>query len=155
MDEQVLWEGSPSLIIGFEAFVGYGFLILILFILGVSVNFIFIILMLISLVGPLIKYLQIKSVKYKLTTERLMISRGILDIRKDQVELYRIKDTTLDTPFLYRLFKVGNILLKSSDKSHPNITLLAVSEPEKISENIRHYVETQRDKKRVREVDVE
>ena len=73
----------------------------------------------------------------------------------DEIELYRIKDSTVDNPFILRILGLGNIRLITSDKSTPVITIPAIKDAREVRETIRKRVEYLRDKKRVREVDYE
>ena len=99
------------------------------------------------------KWLVIKCTKYELTNQRLKKQYGVLNKKIDELELYRIKDYKLDQPFFLRLFSLGNIVLKTSDKSHPTVIIPAVSESAELREKIRSLVENLRDQKRIREVD--
>jgi len=71
------------------------------------------------------------------------------------MELYRIRDIQLQEPFLLRLFSLGNIVLHTSDRSHPRITIRAIENADQLREKIRIHVEECRVKKNVREVDFE
>src|SRR6202795_3418094 len=62
----------------------------------------------------LARYLQTKNKIYKLTTERLKITEGILNKVTDTLELYRVKDIETRQPFLYRMFGVENVQMNTS-----------------------------------------
>jgi len=64
-----------------------------------------------------------------------------------------VKDYTLEAPFFYRLFGLGNVKILTSDRSNPEIVLKAVPGARKLMDDIRTHVELRRDQKRVREVD--
>ena len=138
-DEKSVWNGTPSQVINIPAFALWG----ILFWLVIPI---FIILW---------KWLVVKNTKYELTTERLKIRHGVLNKKMDDLELYRVRDFKLERPFFLRLFSLGNIILQTSDKSHPVVILRAIRNGEQIREQIRNMVEACRVKKRVREVDFE
>ncbi|MCH5584408.1 PH domain-containing protein [Shimazuella sp. AN120528] len=99
--------------------------------------------------------LKLKSIRYQLTTERLQITEGIFSKRTDQVELYRVKDLTLEYPFIYRIFSKGNIVFFTSDHTLPNFKLEAISNADIIMDVVREQVELCRERKRVREIDIE
>jgi len=99
------------------------------------------------------KWLVIKNTKYELTNERLITRYGVLNKTMDELELYRVKDYKLDRPFFLRMFSLGNIILSTSDKSHPVVIIRAIPNAEELREKIRLCVEDRRDKKHVREVD--
>lgn len=99
--------------------------------------------------------IKLKSTRYQLTTERLRITEGILSKRTEELELYRVRDMSLEKPFIYRLFSKGNICLITSDRSAPNIMLEAVPRAEELMNVLREHVEICRDRKRVREIGVD
>ena len=51
----------------------------------------------------------VKSIRYEITSERIKITSGIFSKQTSALELYRVKDYTLEAPFFYRLFHLGNI----------------------------------------------
>lgn len=103
----------------------------------------------------LYKWLVIKNTKYELTTERLKTRTGILNKITNELELYRIKDYSLEQPFFLRLFKLSNIKLITSDKTNPMVNILAIKNGENTLEKIRFYTEKLRKYKRVKELDLQ
>lgn len=99
------------------------------------------------------KYLEVKTRRYELTTERLRITHGILTKHTEEIELYRVKDSALVEPFPLRLFSLGDIVLDTSDKTMPRVSINAIRDAKEVREQLRKQVETQRQTKRVREVD--
>jgi uncharacterized membrane protein YdbT with pleckstrin-like domain len=138
-DETLLWRGTPSQLVNLPWYV----LWLLLFWLVIPL---FILLW---------QWLVIRTTVYELTSERLKLRRGVLNKHLDEVELYRVRDYQLEQPFLLRLFGLGNILLRTSDRSHPSVRLRAIRDGERLYERIRSAVEQCRSRKGVRELDVE
>lgn len=138
-EEQIVWKGSPSQVTNLGAYI----LCLLLFWLVVPI----------FIAGYL--FWRTKTENYELTTERLRHSSGILSRSTEAMELYRIKDTTVLQPFFLRLFGLGNILLHTSDKTTPELLIPAVAQPQWLNDQLRNHIETQRQVKRVREVDFE
>ena len=137
--EETVWTGGPSQILNLPAFIGWGllcWLIIPLFII-------------------LWRWLEVKNMRYELTTQRLRMRSGILNKKTDDLELYRVKDYRLDQPFALRIFSLGNVVLETSDRSHPTVIMKAVRDAEQLKEKLRIQVESLRDKKRVREMDFE
>jgi uncharacterized membrane protein YdbT with pleckstrin-like domain len=99
--------------------------------------------------------LKLNSIRYQLTTERLQITEGIFSKRTEQIELYRVKDLTLESPFIYRIFSKGNILFFTSDHTLQNFSLEAISNADGVMDVVREHVELCRERKRVREIDIE
>ena len=91
---------------------------------------------------------------YCLPTQRLKLRTGIFTRKTEVTELYRIKDLSLEEPFLYRLFSAGNITLYTSDYSSPQLMLEAIPNSERVAELIRNQVELIRERRKVREIDV-
>ncbi|HVA96836.1 MAG TPA: PH domain-containing protein [Candidatus Acidoferrales bacterium] len=98
-------------------------------------------------------YLQTKNTTYVITDQRLRIYSGIFVKRIDDVELYRIKDTTFIQPFILGRFGLSNIQLITSDVSWPNEYIPGITNGRFLREKIRKIVEVAREKKGVREVD--
>jgi uncharacterized membrane protein YdbT with pleckstrin-like domain len=103
----------------------------------------------------LTRYLQTKNKIYELTTERLKITAGIFSKVTDTLELYRVKDLETQQPFFYRLAGVENVQLNTSDASTPFVFIDAIPIKVGLADKIRNQVETIRQQKGVREIDIE
>lgn len=99
------------------------------------------------------RFLTTHSSRFEITSERIRITKGVLSKRLDEMELYRVKDSTLEQPFLLRLVGLGNLFIKTSDSTTPRIEIRAIHDARQVRENLRGCVEKMRDKKGVREVD--
>ena len=84
-----------------------------------------------------------------------MKSSGVFSRRLDNLELYRVRDYTILQPFLMRILGLGNLHLVTSDAANPELSIEAVKEIEIIREQLRKAVEAARDRKRVRQMDVD
>jgi membrane protein YdbS with pleckstrin-like domain len=103
--EEVLFEGRPALV------ASAGALLLAVLTLGLWLI-------------PL--WWRTRGIRYRVTTRRIVVETGVLSKRLEQVDLYRINDYTADRPFSQRLLGTGNLLLKTVDKSTPEISLLGL-----------------------------
>jgi uncharacterized membrane protein YdbT with pleckstrin-like domain len=101
------------------------------------------------------KWLVIRATQLTLTDQRLSVRAGVLSRRRHDIELYRVKDTSLVEPLLLRLVSLGNIEIVSSDKSHPHYVIRGVRDAEPLRQMMRSTVERLRTDKRVRELDME
>src|SRR2546421_4182383 len=101
------------------------------------------------------RYLQTKCTIYEVTTERLKTTEGIFSKVTDTLEFYRIKDIERRQPFLYRLCGIENVQLNTSDTSSPLVMIEAIPHEAGLADKIRNQVETIRQQKGVREIDVE
>jgi len=80
---------------------------------------------------------------------------GVLNKHVDELELYRVKDYKLVQPFFLRILSLSNIVLETSDRSNPTITIRAIPDGNDVREQIRKLVEDLRQLRGVREVDFE
>ena len=81
-------------------------------------------------------YLSI-GVRYELTTQRLRLIRGLLGRNYDEIELVRVRDTSVTQHVGERALNVGDVTIVSNDPSHPEFTLHNVKNPMEVREMIR------------------
>ena len=86
---------------------------------------------------------------YELTGDRIFIQSGFLSMREEEIRLYRIMDVTFKASLGQRLFRVGSVVLETSDKTAGRIEIESVKNARKVKEMIAALVEEQRDRKRV------
>jgi uncharacterized membrane protein YdbT with pleckstrin-like domain len=111
--------------------------------------------LIIPLLMWLIRWWATKCTTYELTTQRLRIRSGILSKKTDEMELFRVRDYTMDQPFLLRLVGLGNMTLITSDATTPTLAMRAIPGIEQVREKLRTAVQNERDRKRVRQMDVD
>jgi membrane protein YdbS with pleckstrin-like domain len=165
MAEETVWRGSVSQWKNFGFFVLQVLIAAAIFILFVMVrrrspevsNFAPYILILLAvptfIAGK--RYLQTKCRVYELTSERLKMREGVFSKITDTLELYRVKDIETRQPFVYRLCGIENVQLNTSDTSSPFVLIEAIPHRVGLADKIRNQVETIRQQKGVREIDVE
>lgn len=136
--ETEIWSGSPSQVTNLGTFVVCALLTLTGFGAIVAIPYAF------------WKYLVVKCQRYELTSQRLKYHSGVFNKTLDELELYRVRDTKFDQPFVQGLFGLGNVVLVSSDATSPVTTIRAVKEAGPLRERVRELVEERRDQKRVR-----
>ena len=88
--------------------------------------------------------------RYWLSDDRLFTSVGFLNIRDDEILLYRVRDIDTTRTLWQRLFGVGTITVISSDKTMPNLVLQNIKDPLFVKELIHKQVEEMKIKRRVR-----
>jgi uncharacterized membrane protein YdbT with pleckstrin-like domain len=154
MSEDILWKGSPSQVLNLGKF-----LVGLLLIAGIGVGGTFFPPAWAALVLPLgwmlWEFLKVRCHVFELSTERLRLFSGVFNQTIDEIELYRVKDTSMERPFWFRMFGLSSLYLETSDRSHPKVELEAISDAVELRETLRKQVEYWRDRKRVREVDFE
>ena len=87
--------------------------------------------------------------KYTLTEEKLLIQTGILSIKEEDIQLYRITDLTLYKSFWQRIFGIGTIHCCSGDKTTPEFNIKNVKGPSQVKELLSQQIEERRDRKRI------
>lgn len=87
--------------------------------------------------------------KYAATDEKLLIRTGVLNVKEEEVRLYRILDLTLKRTLFQRLWGLGTIHVCSADKSTPEFEILNIKNPEIVKNMLSDMVEEERRKKRV------
>jgi uncharacterized membrane protein YdbT with pleckstrin-like domain len=94
------------------------------------------------------KWLQIRSIRLRLTDQRLILSEGVLNKTTNETELYRVRDSVIEEPFFYRMFGLGHVILYTTDEADARLRLLAFKKPHWIKDQIRNYSEICRQQKR-------
>ena len=94
--------------------------------------------------------MPISFTKYSLSEDRLFVSQGLLNIKDDEVLLYRVRDIDTTRTLWQRLFGVGTITIVSSDKTMPNLVLKNIKDPVTTKELIHQQVEEMKIRRRVR-----
>ena len=94
--------------------------------------------------------LPISFTKYALSEDRLFISQGFVNIKDDEVLLYRVRDIDTSRNLWQRLFGVGTVTVMSSDKTMPSLVLKNIKDPVTTKELIHTQVEEMKTRRRVR-----
>lgn len=88
--------------------------------------------------------------RYAMSEDRLFTSVGFLNIKDDEILLYRVRDIDTSRNLWQRLFGVGTVVVMSSDKSMPTLTLKNIKDPVAVKELIHVQVEEMKLRRRVR-----
>ena len=94
--------------------------------------------------------MPISFTRYMLSEDRLFLSVGLLNIKDDEVLLYRVRDIDTSRTLWQRLFGVGTITVMSSDKTMPTLELKNVKDPVFVKELLHKQVEDMKIQRRVR-----
>lgn len=98
--------------------------------------------------------MPITFTRYRLSDDRLFCEKGFLNIKQDEVLLYRVRDLQLNMSLGQRIFGVGTICVVSSDKSVPHMDLVNVKDPRNVKELIHRSVEEAKDQRRMRTMEI-
>jgi len=82
-------------------------------------------------------WLKVIDHRYRLTTQRLFIDRGIFSRTIDQTELIRVDDVRLYKSFMDRLFGLGSVAIISTDATDREIVIEGITKPDEVAESIR------------------
>ena len=93
--------------------------------------------------------LPISFTVYALSPDRLFIRTGFLNTVENEVRLYRVLDIQLRENLFQKILGLGSIVLKTSDKSMHNFTILNVGHAKRVKELLSEAVEVQRRNNRV------
>ena len=94
--------------------------------------------------------MPISFTRYRLSEDRLFLSVGFLNIRDEEILLYRIRDIATKRSLWQRMFGVGTVTVVSSDKTMSTLTLQNVKDPVMVKELIHKQVEEMKIQRRVR-----
>ena len=128
--ERTLWEGCPSAALDFWLNLGC--------------------LLVLPIPWALVRWIQRRNHRITVTTERIRVVTGVFGKRSDELELYRVRDTTFVAPFKLRIFNCGNLILNTSDTSTPVVTLEGIPADPDFRDGLRAAIERCRDRKRAR-----
>ncbi len=86
----------------------------------------------------LIRYfVRYHSTKYRLTSQRIFVTHGLLNKRTDEVELEKYKDIFVNQDFWDKIVGCGDIEMITSDVTNPTIRIIDVRDPIGKKESIR------------------
>ena len=110
----------------------------------------------VSLLIILVKWVQNLASKFEVTPDRLIIRRGIIRKSIDEIELYRIKDVRIDFTIINQMAGIGRITISSSDETtrDGDLVLADIERAQERRETLRRLVDTARQQRRVREIDM-
>jgi membrane protein YdbS with pleckstrin-like domain len=154
--EDEIWSGGPSQWVGIQSYL-IAMVVAVAIVTAVSLSDYMILAWgLVPLVGAVVvQFLHIRCTRYRLSSERLTVTTGILSRHVQDVELFRVKDSELLRPLVLRLLGLGVIKLLTTDATTPIVFLRAVPKSIELRETIRLNVNIMRQRRGVRELDVE
>lgn len=94
--------------------------------------------------------LPITFTKYSMSNDRIFCEKGLLNMKFEEILLYRVRDISMKITLGQRIFGVGSILLQSSDKTAPVLEIKNVKHPRQVKEMIHQQVEQVKEQRRMR-----
>ena len=162
-EERVVWQGTPSPLVNLPLYLLL-FLGAVLATAGLVwlrgrgggpvVAWLIVAAWAICLLVALVAYVKLRATKYTVTSERLRLTTGLFSTETDDIELRRVRDLSVRCPFFLRLVGLGNVVVVSTDRTNPTVTLHAVPRPHDLQGTLRTLVEGQIARYGVGEIDM-
>ena len=86
---------------------------------------------------------------YSFDEDVILIDSGFFTKKQDEVRLYRVLDLSVTRTFGQRIFGMGTIHLKTSDKTMGDFDIVNIKKVMDVKRQLSDLVETNREKKRV------
>ena len=86
---------------------------------------------------------------YSFDEEVILIDSGFFTKKQDEVRLYRVLDLSVTRTFGQRIFGMGTIHLKTSDKTMGDFDIVNIKKVMEVKRQLSDLVEANREKKRV------
>ena len=94
--------------------------------------------------------LPISFTRYALSEDRLFLKRGVINVKQDEIVLYRVRDLRVSVSLWQRLCGVGTVTVISTEKSIPELVIKNIRQPNEVKELIHEYVEKMKIARRMR-----
>lgn len=147
--EKTVHQTTPSQIVNLKYFLLSGILAAGIVVLSIVLaNPVLLVLLIVPFVYAWWKWILVNSTKLTITDQRLIVSQGVFHKITNETELYRVRDTSIEEPFFYRLFGVGNIVVYSTDDAEGKLVFNAYHKPHWIKDQVRNYAEVSRRNRR-------
>jgi len=145
-DEVVYFQGSPALRGSLGIVIFTGLLGVAALVAGVAFHargaWILPAGILIAAILPAITVIQIRSVRYRISSYRIDFERGVLSKTIDTLELWHVEDIKFHQSLLDRILRVGTITVISHDETTPSLPLRDLPAPRPIFETLKQRIIT-------------
>lgn len=84
--------------------------------------------------------INVNSVTYTITNQRITVIKGLLSTQVEEIELYKVKDQKIEQSLIEKATNVGNIVIYSIDQSTPVIKIEHIENPMQVKDLIRKAV---------------
>src|SRR5215470_10677819 len=81
--------------------------------------------------------MRLRTTKYRLTNQRLVVEQGILSRTLHEVDLRTVDDSGFSQSPLERLQGIGTVWIVASDRAMPRLRLVGIPDPRALRERIR------------------
>lgn len=87
--------------------------------------------------------------RYKLTSQRLIMTFGFIGRRTEEIDLYRVNDVGVKQHPMERITRMGDVYIASADTSSPIRHLHNVATPDRVKDLVREAARVERQRRRV------
>ena len=101
-------------------------------------------------IAALFYWIASLSTRFEVTTQRIRIERGVLSRTRQDTELYRIDDIGLQRPFGMRIVGHAILVLRSTDRSTPEVRLYGIPGLAAMADTLRECSLRERERRGVR-----
>jgi len=98
--------------------------------------------------------LPLSFIRYSMSEDRLFLNTGVLNLKEEEILLYRVRDVSLSRSLGQRLFGVGTVSVKSSDVTLPYLELKNIAHASEVKELISKRVEEVKFQRKMRTTEV-
>ncbi|CAM3867948.1 PH domain-containing protein [Mucilaginibacter galii] len=127
MTETLIWKGSPSQLQNLGAYILcalFSWLVIPIFI-------------------AIWLYIKTSCTKFEITNERILVSRGVLNRITDEVSIYKVVDSQMEEPLLYRIVGLATItFFIVGDRTNFSITIDGIKNARYIGDEVRKYMDS-------------
>lgn len=155
--EEELWRGRPSQILNLKLYIFWAavlFGVFLAMLVRMKLWPVLALLCLIALVQVTLRNLRLRAILYVVTTQRVRVVSGLFNKSIQEIELFRVKDTSVHQWFIQRLFGLGTITILSGDAHNPHLVLQGIPKAVELRERLRQEVMSLRQRFNVRELDM-
>ncbi|MFC5405929.1 PH domain-containing protein [Cohnella soli] len=90
--------------------------------------------------------------RYQITERRIIVERGILTKRREEIQLYRVRDISVKRNLWERMLRFGDITVQSTDTTSPTYTLRNIRGSVDVADLLSQAAEAARIKNRAQEL---
>jgi membrane protein YdbS with pleckstrin-like domain len=101
-------------------------------------------------IAALVYWIASRATRFEITTQRVRIERGILSRSRQDTELFRIDDIVLEEPLGMRMVGHALLILRSTDRSTPEVRLYGVPGLDALGDRIRECALRERERRGVK-----
>lgn len=94
--------------------------------------------------------LPISFTRYFLTPTKFIRRTGLLNLKEEEVDLYKITDKKLTLPIFQRMFGCGTVTIYSRDTDEPEQDVVSIKNPREFSDLLDQYIDEHRDRYGIR-----